>query len=285
MPDRRSQKTLAVFLGWLLPLFWCMGMVYPVNGEFSGKSYEIVDLEVKLNSKSQGEVIPEEKEQQEKVQAEKVQEMVQQKDEIKQEVISQQEKKPLPELPQTRLITIQPGESLSVLAQRYKTSVAELVKINGISQPNKIVSGQKIFVPVSDSTVYAQNFSSISRGRVPITEEELELLARVIHGEARGEDFIGQVAVAAVVLNRVQDRGFPNTIREVIYQQNAFTAVNDKQINLEPNETAYRAALAAIMGEDPTGGAIYYYNPKIATDRWIKTRPVIKTIGNHTFSI
>lgn len=268
LPDRRSQKTLAVFIGWLLPLFWCMGMVPPINGELSGRSYEFVDLEVISDeSKSQWEVISEEKEQHEEVQVKETQEEEEQKEK------------------QNRLITVQPGDTLSSIALRNKTTVQELIRLNGITQPDKIYAGQKLFVPVRDTSIYGRNLASLSRGRVPVTEEELELLARVIHGEARGEDFIGQVAVGAVVLNRVQSSGFPNTIREVIYQKNAFTAVHDRQINLEPNETAYQAALAAIMGEDPTGGAVYYYNPKIATDRWIKTRPVIKTIGNHTFSI
>jgi N-acetylmuramoyl-L-alanine amidase len=124
-----------------------------------------------------------------------------------------------------------------------------------------------------------------SRGQGQYTKEDIELLARVIHAEARGEHFLGQVAVGAVVLNRLHDPRFPKTIHSVIYQQGAFTAVIDKQIHLTPDEEAYRAAESAIAGEDPTGGAIYYYNPKTATDRWIKSRPVIKTIGNHTFSI
>jgi len=126
--------------------------------------------------------------------------------------------------------------------------------------------------------------TNLSRGD-SFSKEDIELLARVIYAEARGEDFEGQVAVGAVVLNRLADPHFPKTVRAVIYQQGAFTAVSDKQINLKPDDEAYRAAEAAIAGEDPTDGAIYYYNPKTATDRWIKSRKVIKTIGNHTFSI
>lgn len=118
-----------------------------------------------------------------------------------------------------------------------------------------------------------------------IAKADLELLARVIYGEARGENFEGQVAVGAVVLNRLKDAHFPKTIKEVIYQPGAFTAVIDKQIHLTPDEEAYRAAEAALAGKDPTGGALYYFNPKTATDRWIKSRPVVKQIGNHTFSI
>lgn len=120
---------------------------------------------------------------------------------------------------------------------------------------------------------------------VEVAQSEIDLLARVIYAEARGEDFEGQVAVGAVVLNRLKSSGFPNTIHDVVYQRGAFTAVIDKQIHLTPNEEAYKAAEAALRGEDPTGGALFYFNPKTATDQWIKSRAVIKTIGNHTFSI
>ena len=125
---------------------------------------------------------------------------------------------------------------------------------------------------------------SRSLGRL-VSQEDLETLTRVIHGEARGEDFEGQVAVGAVVLNRVKDPRFPKTIHGVVYQSGAFTAVDDKQIQLDPNDQSYKAAEAALSGVDPTNGALFYFNPRIATDRWIKSRAVIKHIGNHTFSI
>jgi N-acetylmuramoyl-L-alanine amidase len=118
-----------------------------------------------------------------------------------------------------------------------------------------------------------------------VSKEDVELLTRVIHGEARGENFEGQVAVGAVVLNRLKDPRFPNTIRDVIYQSGAFTAVDDKQIQLDPNDQAYKAAEAALAGQDPTNGALFYFNPRLATDHWIKSRSVVKRIGNHTFSI
>ncbi|WP_068963645.1 cell wall hydrolase [Desulfosporosinus sp. BG] len=118
-----------------------------------------------------------------------------------------------------------------------------------------------------------------------VSKEDVELLSRVIYGEARGENFEGQVAVGAVVLNRLKDPRFPKSIRAIIYQSGAFTAVEDRQIHLEPDDEAYKAAEAALSGMDPTNGAIFYFNPRIATDRWIKSRPVIKRIGNHTFSI
>lgn len=111
------------------------------------------------------------------------------------------------------------------------------------------------------------------------------LLAKVIYAEARGESYTGQVAIGAVVLNRVKDSRFPNTIAGVIYQPWAFTAVNDGQINLEPNSTAYQAADDALNGWDPTYGSVYYYNPKTATSSWIYTTTYVTQIGNHIFAV
>ena len=112
---------------------------------------------------------------------------------------------------------------------------------------------------------------------------DINLLARVVSGEARGESYEGQVAIAAVVLNRVRSSSFPNSIAGVIYQPGAFTAVTDGQINITPSSSCYSAARDAMNGWDPTGGAIYYYNPSTATNQWIWSRPVIKTIGKHVF--
>lgn len=110
------------------------------------------------------------------------------------------------------------------------------------------------------------------------------LLAAAIYGEARGEPYTGQVAVGAVILNRVRHTSFPNTIAGVIYQPGAFDAVRDGQINLTPNETAYKAASDALNGWDPTGGCIYYWNPATATSKWIWSRPIITQIGKHVFA-
>ena len=109
------------------------------------------------------------------------------------------------------------------------------------------------------------------------------LLARLISAEARGEPFSGQVAVGAVVLNRVKHSSFPNSIAGVIYQNGAFTAVDDGQINMSPTDSCMRAARDALNGWDPSGGAIYYYNPATATNQWIRSRPIIKRIGKHVF--
>lgn len=114
---------------------------------------------------------------------------------------------------------------------------------------------------------------------------DVQLLARAINGEARGEPYEGQVAVGAVILNRVADSRFPNTIAGVIYQSGAFTAVADGQINvaIDPNATVVKAAQDALNGWDPTDGAVYYFNPDTATNSWIWSRPLIKTIGKHRF--
>lgn len=114
---------------------------------------------------------------------------------------------------------------------------------------------------------------------------DVQLMARAINGEARGEPYEGQVAVGAVILNRVKHSSFPNTIAGVIYESGAFTAVADGQINVPISEgsTVYKAARDAMNGWDPTGGAIYYFNPNTATNKWIWSRPLIKTIGKHRF--
>ncbi|MBR3134626.1 MAG: spore cortex-lytic enzyme [Clostridia bacterium] len=111
----------------------------------------------------------------------------------------------------------------------------------------------------------------------------LNLISRFVYAEARGEPYTGQVAVAAVILNRIKDSRFPNTTSGVVYQQGAFTCVSDGQINLSPNETSKKAAQDAINGWDPSYGAVYYFNPKTATSKWIWSRPMTVTIGNHRF--
>ena len=117
------------------------------------------------------------------------------------------------------------------------------------------------------------------------SSSDIQLLARAINGEARGEPYEGQVAIGAVILNRVKDSRFPNTIAGVIYQSGAFTAVSDGQINqaMEDEATVMKAARDAMNGWDPTDGAVYYFNPATATNKWIWSRPLIKTIGKHRF--
>ncbi len=115
------------------------------------------------------------------------------------------------------------------------------------------------------------------------SSSDYQLLARLISAEARGEPYMGQVAVGAVVLNRVEHPSFPNSISGVIYQKNAFTCIDDGQFNKPVADSAYSAARDALNGMDPSGGAIYYFNPSTATSKWIWSRPLIKTIGKHRF--
>lgn len=117
------------------------------------------------------------------------------------------------------------------------------------------------------------------------TESEISLLARIISAESRGEPYEGQVAVGAVILNRIDHPSFPNTLAGVIYQPSAFTCVTDGQINENVSDSAKKAAQDALNGWDPTGGAIYYYNPAKTTNKWIYSRPVISTIGKHKFCL
>lgn len=128
---------------------------------------------------------------------------------------------------------------------------------------------------------------SSSSGTVPsgYTSSDLYLLAKAIYAEGRGEIYTGQVAIGAVIINRVKSSSFPNSISGVIYQSGAFTAVTDGQINLEPNQTAYNAARDAMNGWDPTYGCLYYYNPAVATSSWIFNRKTVTVIGKHVFAI
>ena len=142
---------------------------------------------------------------------------------------------------------------------------------------------------VGPETWAAVGYGAAPAGAVAVTSrgvsqgDDIELLARLINGEARGEPYVGQVAVGAVVINRVRHPSFPKTLAGVIFQPGAFSAVTDGQINLAPTSDARRAAIDAISGWDPTYGCIYYYNPAKATSAWIWSRPRVITIGNHIF--
>ena len=157
-----------------------------------------------------------------------------------------------------------------------KAAVKKFQKKYGLTQDGIVgpVTAAKMGLSVS-------NYSSSSN----YSNNDLYLLAKLVHSEARGESYTGQVAVAAVCLNRVDDSRFPNTIAGVIYQPWAFTAINDGQFNLEPNQTAYSAARDALNGWDPTNGAVYYYNPNTATSTWIRSTKTVAVIGNHIFSV
>lgn len=157
-----------------------------------------------------------------------------------------------------------------------RSSVIKFQKKNGLKVDGVVGSATAkamgIFEPANTTT----------RGTVT-RSNDVNTLAQAVHGEARGEPYIGQVAVAAVILNRVDNPKFPNTIAGVIYQPGAFTAVADGQMFLAPGESATKAAKDALNGWDPSGGAIYYFNPAKATSKWIWSRPIIKIIGKHYF--
>ncbi len=166
--------------------------------------------------------------------------------------------------------------------------------VDGINGPKTIAavkSFQKKYGLVQDGIVGPLTAAkmgislSSSSSSSSYNSNDRYLLAKVIYAEARGESYTGQVAIGAVVLNRVDDSRFPNTIAGVIYQPWAFTAVNDGQINLEPDSTAYQAADDALNGWDPTYGSVYYYNPKTATSSWIYTTTYVTQIGNHVFAV
>ena len=132
-------------------------------------------------------------------------------------------------------------------------------------------------------TLAAMGITGASNNTSTVSNSDLNLLAHLVYAESRGEPYSGQVAVAAVVLNRVKSTSFPNTVAGVIYEKGAFSVVADGQINLQPNQTAISAARDALNGWDPTYGAIYYFNPNTATNGWIWSRPVTVVIGNHRF--
>ncbi len=138
---------------------------------------------------------------------------------------------------------------------------------------------------VGSKTASAMGIQLSSSGSKGYSSSDEYLLAKCIHAEARGEPYTGQVAVGAVILNRVRSSSFPNTISGVIYQSGAFTAVADGQINLSPNDTAFKAARDAMSGWDPTNGCLYYFNPATATSKWIWSRETRLVIGNHRFCV
>lgn len=168
------------------------------------------------------------------------------------------------------------GSVDGIYGSKTKAAVKLFQKKNGLTVDG--IVGKNTLTALGMSSSGSSTSSSTSNN-------DLYLLAKCVYAEARGESYVGQVAVAAVILNRVKSSSFPNTIAGVIYQPYAFTAVSDGQINLEPNQTAYSAAQDALNGWDPTYGCLYYYNAKTATSKWIYSRKTVVTIGNHVFAI
>lgn len=172
--------------------------------------------------------------------------------------------------------TVKKGDTLTTIAKKIGTTVSALKTANGL-KGDAIYPGQSLREPIVSVPSRAQIYS--------VSNDDLYWLARAVYGEARGESYQGQVAVAAVILNRVESGEFPNTIKDVIFEPLAFTCVADKQIYMEPNAAAIKAAREALAGTDPSGGALYYWNPVKATSKWVWSRPIIKRIGNHVFAV
>lgn len=167
------------------------------------------------------------------------------------------------------------GSADGIFGAKTKAAVIAFQKKNGLTADGIVGTrtAQALGISLSSTTSTSSSTSST----------DLNLLARVVYGEARGEPYTGQVAVAAVVLNRVRSSSFPNSVAGVVYQSGAFDCVSDGQINLTPNRSAYNAAKDALNGWDPTYGCLFYYNPRTATSKWMLSRTVKLSIGNHAF--
>lgn len=171
------------------------------------------------------------------------------------------------------------GSADGKYGEKTRDAVIWFQKRNGLTADGRVGSATAAALGV---TLGSSGSTTVS---TTILSADHRLLAKLVYAEARGETYKGQVAVAAVVLNRVRSASFPNTISGVIYQTNAFTCVNNGSINNTPDSSCIRAARDAMNGWDPTGGCLYYYNPKTASDSWIRTRTVKTVIGNHSFAM
>ncbi len=176
------------------------------------------------------------------------------------------------------------GSVDGVFGASTKKAVIAFQKKNGLTADG-VVGASTYKALGMNSSYQALQGASSSSGANGYTSSDVYLLAKAIYAEGRGEPYVGQVAIGAVIINRIRSAAFPNSVSGVVYQKGAFTAVDDGQINLTPNETALKAARDAMNGWDPTGGALYYYNPAVATSSWIFDRQTITVIGKHVFAI
>ena len=164
------------------------------------------------------------------------------------------------------------GSITEAAIRRFQTDHG--LKVDGLGGTQTIKELNRLTAPSTNSTGKAVGYKNI----------DTNLLARCVNAEARGEPYVGQVAVAAVILNRISDPAFPKTVADIIYQPQAFSSVNDGQINLPPSSSAIRAAQEAVTGSDPSGGAVFFFNPAKTKNKYIWSRPEIKQIGNHIFT-
>ena len=173
------------------------------------------------------------------------------------------------------------GKADGIFGAKTKAAVISFQRKNGLTADGIVGTKTAQAMGLKLSGTSSNTTTSNNGGNTSSTD--LNLLARAVYGEARGEPYTGQVAVAAVVLNRVKSSSFPNSIAGVIYQSGAFDCVADGQINLTPNQSAYNAARDALNGWDPTYGCLFYYNPRTATSKWMLSRTIKLNIGNHAF--
>jgi N-acetylmuramoyl-L-alanine amidase len=205
----------------------------------------------------------------------------------------------VPEKSPYKRITVHKGDTLYKIANNYGVNIEDLKKINGLAN-NYIFAGMKLLLPYVNKTQGNSTSTLSSRGSfdrsaysksgsgIYYTQEDRYLLAKLITAEAEGEPYMGKVAVGAVVVNRVKSSLFPNSIKEVIYQVDSigkyqFSPVLDGRINIAPSKEALDAADDALSGVDPTGGALYFFNPSKISNQWLLNKPVILKISNHTF--
>ncbi len=184
------------------------------------------------------------------------------------------------------------GADVAVLQKKLKRMSLYKGRIDGLFGPKTEAAVRKFQIRhdlKSDGIVGVKTYGLLPKevlfSRMDISRSDIMLLARIIHGEARGESFKGRVGVGAVVLNRYKNKKFPDTIRGVILQKGQFSSLSDGQANLYPSQLSIDAAKAALLGYDPTHGSVYFYNPRVATNlTWISARPVVRKIGGHVFA-
>lgn len=191
---------------------------------------------------------------------------------------------PQPATPQVAH-TVRAGETLWIIANQYKTTVAAIAAENRIMNVNIIRVGDRLTIP--GATAPQPTPVPVSRGGRTFSAAELDLFARIVHAESAGEIFVGQVAVAATILNRMNSTRYPNTLSGVVYQVESgfyqYSPVLDGRINLPANDSARRAVAEAINGADPSLGATGFFNPRKTTNQWVRQQPVTVVIGNHVF--
>lgn len=190
---------------------------------------------------------------------------------------------------------VEPGETMWAIARCYRICVDKLIDANPQVNPHLLKPGQTINLPAADGQAVAVSASSSlpsreGRSNASIwnfSSSEIDLFARLVHAEAAGEPYLGLVAVAATVLNRIKSSLYPDTLRAVIYQVSSgyyqYSPVLDGRINRPAGSASFQAVYEAMNGSDPTGGALGFYNPRKTSNQWVRHQPVVTTIGNHIF--